>query len=429
MNSSASLSASDLWSLFFCGLLAASFILQQWLAARQIRHVAAHRSSVPPAFAAQVPLDAHQRAADYTIAKTRLGMLETAWSMALALGWTLLGGLEQLNLALLRAVGAGLLQELLVLTAFVTINVILELPFALYKTFGIESRFGFNRTSPRLWLADVARSALVSALIGLPVALGFLWLMRETGRSWWLWTWAGWMSLNLLLLWAYPVLIAPLFNRFLPLPDGPLKQGLERLLQRCGYRTSGLFVMDSSRRSGHGNAYFTGFGRTKRVVLYDTLLQQLEPEEVEAVIAHELGHNAHHHILQRLALLAVLSFGGFALLGWLIKQTWFYTGLGVTPNIAWGIDAPSNALALTLFILVLPHVTTLLAPVLSGWSRRQEFEADAFATKCAPAGALERALLKLFRDNASTLTPDPLYARFFYSHPPASERLMRLRAE
>ena len=338
------------------------------------------------------------------------------------LGWTLLGGLDALNRALLAWLGAGMTQQLALLAAFALIGGALELPFALYQTFVIEERFGFNKMSLKLWLADLAKSTAVGALIGLPIAALILWLMGATGRSWWLWAWGVWMAFNLLLLVVYPTFIAPLFNKFRPLEDESLKARVTDLMQRCGFAAKGLFVMDGSKRSAHANAYFTGFGAAKRVVFYDTLLAKLSPGEVDAVLAHELGHYKHKHIVKRIAGLFALSLAGFALLGWLATQVWFYTGLGVRPNL----DGGNDALALLLFLLAVPLFSFFLSPLMAMVSRRHEFEADAYAVQQTSGGDLSSALLKLYEDNASTLTPDPVFVKFYYSHPPASERLARM---
>ncbi|BAO80214.1 Zn-dependent protease with chaperone function [Serpentinimonas raichei] len=416
--------APALWTAVFCLLLAAGLLTRLWLAGRQMRHVAQHRAAVPAPFAERIGLAAHQKAADYTIAKTRLGLIETSFGAALLVGWTLLGGLNALNQGLLAWFGPGLLQQVALLAAFTALGALLELPLSWYRTFVLEQRHGFNRMTPRLWLSDGLKGAAVGAVIGLPVVALLLWLMQAAGPLWWLWAWGLWMAFNLLLLVLYPSLIAPLFNRFEPLQDPALKTRIEALLARCGFQAKGLFVMDGSKRSAHANAYFTGFGPAKRVVFFDTLLQQLAPGELDAVLAHELGHFKRRHILKRIALMALLSLGALALLGWLVQQVWFYTGLGVTPNLM----QPNGALALILFLLVTPLVGFFASPWMSALSRRQEFEADAFAVAHADPRDLASALLKLYKDNASTLTPDPLYVRFYYSHPPAGERLARLGA-
>ena len=411
-------------TLAFAAALTLGLVLKFWLATRQIRHVARHRSDVPAPFAERIALAAHQKAADYTITKARLGLLEMALGAAVLLGWTLLGGLDVLNQALLSALGGGMWQQLALLTAFAAISGLIDLPLSLYQTFVVEERFGFNKMTWRLWVADALKGLLVGALIGLPIAALILWIMGATGSLWWLWAWCFWMGFNLLLMVVYPTFIAPLFNKFQPLEDESLKARVTALMQRCGFSAKGLFVMDGSRRSAHANAYFTGFGAAKRVVFFDTLLQQLSPAEVDAVLAHELGHYKHRHILKRIVSLFALSLLGFAALGWVSQQAWFYFGLGVVPSM----DAPNDALALLLFMMVVPLFTFFLSPLMAQLSRQHEFEADAYAVEHTSGRDLASALLKLYKDNASTLTPDPLYARFYYSHPPASERLSRLQA-
>ena len=413
-------------SLLFALALCAGLMIKFWLASRQIRHVARHRAQVPAPFAERIPLAAHQKAADYTLAKARLGLLDMALGAAVLVGWTLMGGLDLLNQALLGWLGGGMAQQLALLAAFALISGLIDLPLSLAQTFGVEQRFGFNQMTWRLWLSDLLKSALVGALIGLPIAALILWLMGAAGPLWWLWAWGAWMGFNVLLMWIYPSFIAPLFNRFQPLQDEALKARVTALMQRCGFAAKGLFVMDGSRRSAHANAYFTGFGAAKRVVFYDTLLQQLTPAEVEAVLAHELGHFKHRHIAQRMAGLFALSLAGFALLGWLSTRGWFYTGLGVVPNLSLDGAAPNDALALLLFLLAVPVFSFFIAPLMAQWSRRHEFQADAYAMAQADGAALASALLKLYQDNASTLTPDPLYVKYYYSHPPAAERLARL---
>ena len=421
--------APSLWlTLAFSAALCVSLLVRFWLATRQIRHVALNRQTVPPAFSAEISLSAHQKAADYTITKTRFGLLELALGSAVLLAWTLLGGLNALNQGLLEWLGGGMAQQLALLAGFALISGLIDLPLTLYQTFVIEHRFGFNKMTLRLWLADLLKSTLMGLVIGLPIAALILWLMGSAGRYWWLWAWGSWMGFNLLLLLIYPTFIAPLFNKFQPLDDESLKTRVTALMQRCGFAAKGLFVMDGSKRSAHANAYFTGFGASKRVVFYDTLLRQLEPGEVEAVLAHELGHFRHRHVLKRMASLFALSLVGFALLGWLSGQSWFYAGLGVTPNLGNKLGAPNDALALLLFVLAVPVFSFFVAPVLAQFSRKHEFEADAYAIAQTSGHSLAQALLKLYKDNASTLTPDPLYVKFYYSHPPASERLARMVA-
>jgi STE24 endopeptidase len=413
------------FTLLFAALLVLGLLTKFYLATRQIRHVARHRNQVPSAFASTISLPSHQKAADYTIAKTRLGMLEMAFAAALLLGWTLLGGIDTLNQAVMRsglAEYGALVPQLALLAAFGLASGLLDLPFTLYKTFRLEERFGFNKMTLKLWLADLVKSTLVGAIVGLPIVALILWLMGSAGTLWWLWTWVVWMGFNLLVLVLFPTVIAPLFNKFKPLDDESLKARVTALMQRCGFAAKGLFVMDGSRRSAHANAYFTGFGAAKRVVFYDTLLKQLNPAEVDAVLAHELGHFKHKHIIKRIGVMFAMSLVGFALLGWLSTQVWFYTGLGVRPNLT----VSNDALALLLFLMVVPLFSFFISPLMAQSSRKHEFEADAYAVSQTDGRDLQSALLKLYKDNASTLTPDPVFVKFYYSHPPASERLGRM---
>ena len=414
-----------LFTAVFATVLVFGLLIRFYLATRQIRHVAQHRAAVPAAFAKTISLASHQKAADYTITKARFGLLEMAFGAALLLGWTLLGGIDFLNQAIgstsLASYG-NLLPQLVLLGAFAVISGFLNLPFTLYSTFKIEERFGFNKTTLRLWLLDGIKGLLVGAVVGLPIVALILWLMASSGSLWWLWAWGSWMGFNMLLLVLYPTVIAPLFNKFKPIDDESLKARVTALMQRCGFASKGLFVMDGSKRSAHANAYFTGFGAAKRVVFYDTLLQALSPAEVDAVLAHELGHFKHKHIVKRIIGMFAMSFVGFALLGWLSSQLWFYTGLGVTPNLNGGNDA----IALLLFMLVVPLFSFFISPIFAQFSRKHEFEADAYAALQTDGKDLQSALLKLYQDNASTLTPDPVFVKFYYSHPPASERLSRM---
>ena len=419
------LSSSFSLTLAFAAALVTGLVVKFWLASRQIRHVARHRNSVPAAFASRISLAAHQKAADYTIAKSRLGLLEMAVGAAVLIGWTLLGGLSQLNQTVMHWFGGGgLVQQLALLAAFAFIGSLVDLPITLYQTFVLEERFGFNKMTFKLWLVDLVKSTLIGMLIGLPITALILWVMGATGQLWWLWAWGLWIGFNLLLLLIYPSFIAPLFNKFKPLEDETLKARVTALMQRCGFAAKGLFVMDGSKRSAHANAYFTGFGASKRVVFYDTLLAKLSAPEVDAVLAHELGHFKHKHIIKRIVSMFAVSLGGFALLGWLATQAWFYTGLGVSPNLS----APNDALALMLFMLAVPVFSFFISPLFAQISRKQEFEADAYAVAQTSGVDLSTALLKMYEDNASTLTPDPLFVKFYYSHPPASERLLRMAA-
>ena len=413
------------WTLVFSAALVLGLLLKLYLSSRQIRHVARHRDTVPQAFAATISLASHQKAADYTLTKARFGLLELAFGSAVLLGWTLLGGLDSLNQALANSALAQwgpLATQMALVAGFGLISGALDLPFTLYSTFRIEERFGFNKMSLQLWLADLFKSTLVGMVIGLPIVALILWLMDSAGPLWWLWAWAAWMGFNLLVLVLYPTVIAPIFNKFKPLEDDSLKARVTALMQRCGFAAKGLYVMDGSKRSAHANAYFTGFGAAKRVVFYDTLLKQLSPAEVDAVLAHELGHFKHKHIIQRIVMLFAMSLAGFALIGYLSQQIWFYTGLGVRPNLG----APNDALALLLFMLAIPLFSFFISPLMAQLSRQHEFQADAYAALQTDGRDLASALLKLYQDNASTLTPDPVFVKFYYSHPPASERLARM---
>ena len=416
---------SPAWTLVFAVALVASLALRAWLASRQVRHVARHRDSVPAPFRDTVELAAHRKAAAYTLARIRLGQWQMAFGALTLLGWTLFGGLDLLNGAVRDAVAprwGDLAYQVCLVAAVVAIEGLLNLPFELYATFGIEARFGFNRMTWKLWLADAAKGIVLATVIGVPLLALVLWIIAASGPLWWLWAWAAWASVNLIALVVYPTLIAPIFNRFEPLADKPLEERVRALMARAGFAAKGLFVMDGSRRSAHANAYFTGLGAAKRVVFFDTLLARLAPAEVEAVLAHELGHFKLGHIVRRVAAMLGAALVLFAAFGYLAGQSWFYTGLGVRP----ALDAPNDALALVLLMFVAPVFGSFITPLFAGLSRRHEFEADAWAARHADGKALASALLKLHEDNASTLTPDPVYARFYYSHPPAVERLAAL---
>ena len=400
--------------------------LRMWLIGRQVRHVARHRAGVPAAFAGTVSLEAHQKAADYTIAKQRFELVTIAWGGAVLLGWTLLGGLDALNGWLrdgLQPRWGDLGYQLGLMVAVSVIGAALDLPFDLWRTFRLEQRFGFNRMTWGLWLRDLLMGSLLGALIGLPLAALMLWLMAAAGSLWWLWAFGVLAGFTLLMQVLYPTVIAPLFNKFQPLADEGLAERVKALMQRCGFRAQGLYVMDGSKRSAHANAYFTGFGASKRVVFFDTLLSRLSPGQVEAVLAHELGHFHHRHVPKRLVAVMGVWLLSLALLGWLMKQPAFYNGLGVQPNLF----APNDALALLLVVMAGPVFGFFIGPLTAAVSRRHEFEADAYACRQAAAADLQAALLKLYEDNASTLTPDPLYVRVYYSHPPASERLAAMQ--
>lgn len=417
-------------TLLFAAAVVLQWLLRVWLMSRQVRFVARHRAAVPAAFAHRISLTAHQKAADYTLAKAKVSLIDITLSTAVLLCWTLLGGLNALNLWLFDVLGTGIWQQLALLASFAIISAVIELPLSLYQTFKLEQRFGFNQMTLGLWLGDLLKSTLVGAIIGLPLAALILWLMSATGPLWWLWAWAVWTGFNLLLMWIFPSFIAPLFNKFEPLADEGLKSRVTQLMERCGFAAKGLFVMDGSRRSAHANAYFTGFGNSKRVVFFDTLLKQLSPDEVEAVLAHELGHFKHKHITKRMVMMFGVSLLGFGLLGWLSQQPWFYSGLGfsIIDSKYLGVPTGNNAAALLLFMLAVPVFSFFVTPLMSAMSRRDEFEADAYAMQQADGAQLASALLKLYEDNASTLTPDPWYVSFYYSHPPAVDRLARMPA-
>ena len=386
-----------------------------YLAGRQKAFILAHRDRVPERFADKISQAAHEKAADYSIAKLRLGNIGRFWGLLLLLGWTIGGGLGALD-ALIGALGwSATWTGVAFLIAYFIIGLILDLPLDLYGTFGIESRFGFNRITPALYFSDMVKQLGLMLAFGLPLAWAILSLMDSAGSAWWFYAWMVWTGFSLTMVWAYPTLIAPLFNKFEPLAEGEMKERIEALLTRCGFKSNGLFVMDGSRRSSHGNAYFTGLGNAKRIVFFDTLIKQLEPAETEAVLAHELGHFRHGHVRKRLLTMMTLSLAGFALLGWLAGQPWFYAGLGV--------DRPSNHAALVLFMLVLPAFTFVMAPLMSHFSRRHEFEADAYAVAHSSGEALISSLVKMYEDNASTLTSDPLYSAWHDSHPPAPQRV------
>ncbi len=412
------------FTVLFVSFLLLMIGLKFWLATRQIRHVARHAQAVPPQFAARVSLDAHRKAAAYTIARQRLAMLEAAAGASLLVALTLLGGVQALDTSIADALGSGLGAQVAIVAAVAVIIGAVDLPFEWYRQFRIEEKFGFNRMTERLFLVDLVKSVLVAAAFGLPLLAVVLWLMDAAGAYWWLYAWAVWVGFNALVLVLYPTVIAPLFNRFEPLADGDLAARIGELLARTGFSSRGVFVMDGSRRSAHGNAYFTGLGRAKRIVFFDTLLQRLQPPEIEAVLAHELGHFKRRHIAKRLAFSFVASLVFLAALGWLARAGWFYQGLGVTP----ALDGAHNGVALVLFMLVVPVFTFVLAPVASRISRRHEFEADAYAVAHTSGGDLASALVKLYEDNAATLTPDPVHSAFYDSHPPAAVRIARLQA-
>lgn len=411
--------ATTLTQIFLATLLAI-VLMRMWLARRHIAHVMAHRGRVPEAFSATISLQAHQKAADYTAAKAHLATAQVV-SHAVVLGLFTLGGILQwLDERWLAGIpDMDVLRGALVIFSALTLTALADLPFDYYKTFVLDERFGFNKMTPRMFAIDLFKHTLVGLVLGAPLLFAALWLMLEAGSAWWFFLWLILSGFNVAMLTIYPTFIAPLFNTFTPLADASLKSRIEALLAKCGFKSNGLFVMDGSTRSTHGNAYFTGFGASKRVVFFDTLLGNLAPEEIEAVLAHELGHFRHRHVFKRIVLLFAASLAGLALLGWLAGQDWFYAGLGVA--------TPSNHMALLLFILVSPPFTFLLRPLFAAYARKNEFEADAYAAQHANAGHLVSALAKLYRDNASTLTPDPLHSSFYDSHPPAGIRIARLQ--
>jgi STE24 endopeptidase len=404
----------------FIAAVVVGMLLELWLSGRQVATVSEHRGAVPEPFAGSVSAQEHAKAADYTIAKARLARVTTLVDAALVLALTIGGGIAALDTLWRHTHWSQPWLGLAVVASVALVIQLVNLPFSVWRTFRLEARFGFNRTTPALYLADLAKGLALAVLLGGPLVIATLLLMERAGRGWWVWAWVLWLAVMLVMAWAWPAFIAPLFNRFSPLKDASLKARIEALLQRCGFASKGVFVVDNSRRSSHGNAYFTGIGRYKRIVFFDTLLERLAHPEVEAVLAHELGHFRLKHVRKRLLLSVLTSLLGLALLGWLTARPAFYVALGV--------PVPSAHAALLLFMLVVPAFMFFITPLASLWSRRHEFEADEFATRYASAGELATALVKLHRDNASTLTPDPVYAAFYYSHPPPLARISRLRA-
>ncbi|TNC98442.1 MAG: STE24 endopeptidase [Gallionellaceae bacterium] len=412
------MTASQFSALFVAALLS-NAVVKLWLAYRQLDHVAANRDEVPAAFREQINIAAHHKAADYTSTLVRFGALTIIFDTVLLLIFTVGGGIQWLSDASSGLTDSLLLQGVAIIVLVLILQSLLEMPFDLYRTFNIEARFGFNKMTLKLYLLDAVKSTLLGAALGLPLLFAVLWLMSAMGDLWWLYVWGVWVTFNLLLLFIYPTYIAPVFNKFEPLQDEAQKLRIEALLARCGFESSGLFVMDGSKRSSHGNAYFTGFGKTKRIVFFDTLLQRLSPGEIDAVLAHELGHFKHRHVIKRIAFTFAVSLGFLWLLAQLLHAEWFYLGLGVTTQ--------STAIALLLFFMVFPVFTFLLHPLTSAYSRKHEFEADAYAAQQTDANELVNALVKLYQDNAKTLTPDPLYATFYESHPPALQRIQQLQ--
>lgn len=409
------------FSTIFIGFLCVTLLAQLWLARRQIRHVELHRDKVPETFRGKISQSAHEKAADYTVTKNRVGMVGEIVSAIILVGWTFAGGLQLLDNSWSGLGLSPVWHGTLVLLSLIVIGGLLELPFSIYDTFVTEERFGFNKATPRIFVVDLIKGTILMVLIGGPLLFAVMWLMNSMGEFWWLTVWLLWSGFNLFAIWAYPTFIAPLFNKFKPLEDGAVRNRVQSLLERCGFKSKGIYVMDGSRRSAHGNAYFTGFGKNKRIVFFDTLLKSLNEAEVEAVLAHELGHFKLRHITKRIVMMFSISLMGLALLGWLIDQSWFYAGLG--------IDTPSIHTALALFMLIMPVFTFFLSPLIAWGSRKHEFEADAFAGQQASASDLINALVKMYEENAKTLTPDPLHSIFYDSHPPAPVRIAHLQEQ
>jgi len=411
----------ELFSIIFLIFLVATVIVKFWLNQRQINHILAHKNDVPEAFAEKIELTDHQKAADYSTTKLRFSRITLVWETIWLLLWTLGGGLALINSYWLSFIELDIFWiGIGVILSTTLIMSILDLPFSLYSTFVIEQKFGFNKTTFKIWVSDLVKSTLLMLVLGVPLIAAILYLMNQAGEYWWLYAWSVWTAFSLLMIWAYPAFIAPIFNKFLPLEDESLKTRIDKLLSRCGFKSQGVFVVDGSRRSAHGNAYFTGFGNNKRIVFYDTLLDSLNEDEVEAVLAHELGHFKKNHIKKSLLLSILMTLGGFYLLAWLMQSPWFFQGLG--------INEPSTYIALMLFVLVMPVFTYFISPLFAALSRKHEFEADDFAKTQSDYKALISALVNMYRDNASTLTPDPLHSSFYDSHPPASIRIAHLNA-
>jgi STE24 endopeptidase len=413
----------QIFTAIFLSALTITFFTRVWLATRHIRHVLAHRDRVPPNFSSQITLEAHQKAADYTCAKTRLGYVSILLEAMLLLMFTLGGGLSALNAIWSNWASEPLIQGVALILSTMLLMSAAGIPVSYYRTFVIEEQFGFNKMTPRMFFIDLIKRSLLGILLGVPLLLAVLWLMEIMGENWWFSVWLAWMGFNLVVLAIFPTWIAPIFNKFTPLEDASLRERIEQLMRKCGFEASGLFVMDGSRRSNHGNAYFTGFGKSKRIVFFDTLLSRLDISEIEAVLAHELGHFKHRHVIKRIVWTFAMSLLFLWGLGHLMQQDWFYQGLGVSVS-----SVPSTAMALLLFFLVMPVFTFMFQPLASVYSRKHEFEADEYAANNACASDLVRALIKLYQDNAATLTPDPLHSAFYDSHPPAAMRIARLQS-
>lgn len=412
-----------MFTLLFIAFLLVDILLRVWLASRQIRYVQQHRAQVPSEFADRIALYSHQRAADYTTAKMQFSIVERMTEGAVLIGLTLLGGLQVIDLELGKLIDNEMLRQLALIGVVMALLGTIGLPFSAWNKFRLEARFGFNRITPRLFLLDTIKTLALALLLGAPLAAAVLWIMGNTGPDWIWWAWAIWVAFNLLIIWLFPTVIAPLFNKFTPLQNAEIALRIQSLAKRCGFSLSGLFVMDGSRRSAHGNAYFTGFGKTRRIVFFDTLLARLNVDEIEAVLAHELGHFKHKHVIKRMVISFALALGFFMVLGWLSSQVWFYVQLGVIPQLG----RPNDALALILFFLVIPVFTFWVTPLISWFSRRDEFQADQYAVRQSSSGALVSALVKLYDDNAATLTPDPLHSAFYDTHPSAVRRIQNLK--
>jgi len=410
--------SASLFTTLFLVALGLYTVIQLWLASRHMKYVASHRGNVPDAFTDRIDITAHQKAADYTLAKTSLERIEIVLGAAILIAWTLGGGLQWLDSLWADSGLSTLWTGTAFLLSLFGLLSLIDIPMSIYRTFILEEKFGFNRTTGKTFITDQLKQFVLLIALGTPLIAAVLWLMDNMGTYWWVWVWAVWTGFGLLMMWAYPAFIAPLFNKFNPLEEGSLKQRIQDLMTRCGFTSNGIFIIDGSRRSGHGNAYFTGLGQNKRIVFFDTLIESLSTDEIEAVLAHELGHFKRKHIIKRIISMAIFSIVGLAILGWLITQDWFYNGLGVT--------TPSLHAALALFLIALPVFTFLLHPVSSWFSRKHEFEADAYAAEVSSAESLTQALVKLYEENANTLTPDPLYSAFHDSHPPAAVRIAHL---
>jgi STE24 endopeptidase len=406
--------------LIFIAFLIASVLTRSWLSVRQINHIKQHRNAVPQAFAEKISIEDHQKAADYSLTKLKFGRFTLAWETLWLLAWTIGGGINYVDNWWNSYNLTDLWSGIAVILSITLLMALLDLPFSLYTTFVIEEKYGFNKMTIKIWFIDLLKSAFLMLAIGVPMIAVILWLMNQAGTYWWIYAWSVWTAFSLIMIWAYPAFIAPLFNKFTPLQDESLKSRIESLLNRCGFKSQGVFVVDGSKRSAHGNAYFSGFGNNKRIVFYDTLLDTLSENEVEAVLAHELGHFKRNHIKKSMLLSILMTFAGFALLAWLLDSTWFYSAMG--------IQSPSTHTALILFMMVLPVFTYFISPLFSALSRKHEFEADDFAKQQSDYRALISALVNMYRDNASTLTPDPIHSMFYDSHPPASIRIAHLEA-